>query len=579
MRERTRIVNIALFPIVGIIAFLAYMPSLAAGFLNWDDQLYVTNNPAIRSLDMDFIVWAFTSTEVANWHPLTWISYALDYRLFGPGPFGFHLTNVILHSINTSLVFVLALGLARAADGGRADEVDLQWRRTVIGLVSALLFALHPLHVESVAWVSERKDLLYSFFYLSGLITYLKYASGAGRRPIFFIATLASFALSLMGKPMAITFPAVLLILDYYPLRRLSISRGGLRVLAEKIPFAAIALTSALMAMLAQQKVGSLISLDSASPFMRVLVAVRGYAFYIVKLLIPTDLAQFYPYPADISIFKPEFFGAAALMLAITALCMVFWRQRLFLAVWAYFLVSLAPVSGLVQVGTQAAADRYMYMPSIGFFIFAGVLSAFAISKVMGSALERPVKKTMLAACVFSMTAVFAALGAATVKQEAIWKDPVTFWSHQISLYPSYINAYIFKAMALQELSRSEEALVELVKALEVDTDYAVTYNAIGILYGYMGRMDDSIEWLSMAIELDPKMDIAYSNRGNLYSKAGEYWKAINDYKMAVALKPSNGGAYYNLSQAYAKVGNAEMADKSLRMANASVAGPEAMEE
>ena len=579
MRERTKIINMALFLSVGIAAFLAYMPSLAAGFLNWDDQIYITNNPAIRSLDMDFIVWAFTSTEVANWHPLTWISYAVDYRLFGPGPFGFHLTNVILHSINTSLVFVLASELTRAADGGSGGAGALQWRRAVVGLVSALLFALHPLHVESVAWVSERKDLLYSLFYISGLITYIKYATGDRWQPLFYISTLAAFALSLMGKPMAITFPAVLLILDYYPLRRLSVSREGLRVLVEKIPFAAMALTSALMAMFSQEKVGALVSLDSAPLVMRALVAMRGYAFYIVKLLFPVDLAPFYPYPDDISIFKPEFLGAAALLLTITVLCVIFRKRRLYMALWAYFLVSLAPVSGLAQVGTQAAADRYMYMPSLGFFILAGALVVYAGGKASRSVLERPAKRVMLGACAFVTIAILAALGAATVKQEAVWKDPVTFWSHELSLYPSFTQGYVFKGRALHGTGRYEEAMVELKKALELAPDYAPAYNEIGIVYGKTGRSAESIDSLSKAIELDPSMDRAYNNRGYTYFKAGEYAKAIEDLNRAVALNPANGGAYYNLSQAYAKIGNAEMADLSLKMADASLVDPDAMED
>jgi len=579
MYERTKMINMALLLGTGIVAFLAYMPSLAAGFLNWDDQFYVTNNPSIRSLDMDFIIWAFTSTEVANWHPLTWISYAVDYWLFGPGPFGFHLTNVILHSINTSLVFVLASELTRAADGGSGDTGALQWRRAVVGLVSALLFALHPIHVESVAWVSERKDLLYSLFYISGLITYIKYASGGRRQPLFYISTLAAFALSLMGKPMAITFPAVLLILDYYPLRRLSVSREGLRVLVEKIPFAAIAFTSALMAMFAQEKVGALASLDSVPVMMRVLVALRGYAFYIVKLLFPVDLAPFYPYPDEISMLKPEFIGAAALLLTITVLCLVFRRQRLFMAVWAYFIVSLAPVSGLAQVGVQAAADRYMYMPSLGFFILAGALAVYAGGKASRSALERPAKSFVQAICAFVTIAILAVLGAATVKQEAVWKEPVAFWTHELSLYPSFTQGYVYKGRALHGTGRYEEAMVELKKALELDPAYAAAYNEIGIVYGKTGRFDESIGSLTRATELDPAMDRAFNNRGYTYFKAGEYGKAIEDFNRAVELNPANGGAYYNLSQAYAKTGNAEFADLSLKRADAFLVDPDAMED
>lgn len=562
MRDHKKIFEFALFLGIGILAFLIYIPALDGGFLNWDDEVYVSKNPAMRSLDLDFIVWALTSTQVANWHPLTWISWAIDYKIFGPGPYGFHLTNVILHAINSALVFMLSSRLASMAYGRQTNGNGLDWRALLVGAVSSLLFALHPLHVESVAWVSERKDLLYSLFYITGLMTYLRYASVEKARFIFYIATLAAFALSIMGKAMAVTFPVALLILDYYPLNRLSFSRAGLKVLAEKLPFAALAATSALMAVVAQDRGGALVE---TVPFViRLLVAARGYVFYLLKLVFPADLAPFYPYPspADVRICNPEYIGAIAVLVLITAFCVVFRKKRLYMAVWAFFVMSLLPVVGLIQVGTQAAADRYMYLPSLGLFIIAGALTVLAVERLY-------TRRAILVAAAALAGLTFAALGAVTVRQQAVWKDTLTFWNHELSIYPNCVRCNLMKGVNLREIGRYEEAMESFMTALNLAPGHVRTYSEIGITYGKRGRFDESIGWLSKAIEIDPSLDIAYNNRGYSYFMAGDYGKAIDDFNRAVVLNPSNGGAYYNLAMAYTKTGKAELAEASFKKAAA----------
>ncbi|MEE9614570.1 MAG: hypothetical protein V3W31_06400, partial [Thermodesulfobacteriota bacterium] len=393
--------------IVAAVTFLVYLPALYNGFVSWDDQLYVYENPNIRSLDAEFFGWLPTAVVSNNWHPLTVLSHAVDYALWGPDPMGHHLTSIVLHTLNVFLVFILAVRLVGDA---------LPARALATGAVTALLFGLHPIHVESVVWVSERKDVLCAFFFLLSIIAYLRYVrSGRGEagkgKATAYAASLAFFALALMSKPMAVTLPLVLLILDSYPLRR---TEGARRAVFEKIPFFALSIFTSVITVWAQRTTEAVAALDAHPLATRLFIAVRAYAFYLYKTLFPLGLAPFYPVPENTSLLSIEFMAALALLVVVTVFCAAYLRrERAFSAVWLYYVATLLPVIGLVQVGLQSAADRYMYLPSLGPFLLVGLGA--------GVVVESYPKRDRQAAA-FAALLIMAGLAVGTVRQTGVWK-------------------------------------------------------------------------------------------------------------------------------------------------------------
>jgi hypothetical protein len=367
-------------------------------------------------------------------------THALDYSFWGLDPRGHHLTSIIFHTFNTLLVFILVvqlLGCGRAGKTGIPNGFTGPDKKALIaGIVTALVFGIHPVHVESVAWISERKDVLSVFFFLLSVLAYLKYTSSRNsKRSISYGACLLLFTMALMSKPMAVTLPVVLLILDYYPLGRMSLE-GGLKgakwSLLEKVPFFVLSLLSSLITIWAQHTGGALTTLEAYPLKVRILVALRAYAFYIYKMVLPIDLAPFYPYPRSIDFFAIEFLVSFILLIVITTLCL--WsvkRYKLFSAIWLYYLITLIPVIGIVQVGEQAAADRYTYLPSLGPFLLAGLGA--------GIVFEISSKKLYRTAIIATLVVLSGILVNKTVKQTAIWQDSITLWSYEIKLFPNRV--------------------------------------------------------------------------------------------------------------------------------------------
>lgn len=532
--------------IAAITAFLVYLPALGNGFVNWDDQVYIYESQIIQNLDWDFIRLIFTTSLVSNWHPLTMLSYAIDYKLWGLDPWGYHLENVVLHAVNTFLTALVAHRLAMKVFGKERGVPAF-----FTGLITALLFGLHPLHVESVAWVSERKDVLSGFFFLLSIFTYIKYAEGS-KRGLYYSVTVISFVLALLSKPMAITLPAVLLIMDIYPLGRLGPGTSGIkRVFLEKIPFFALSAASAVLTVWAQKT--ALQSIDMIPFGARVSTAIRAYAFYLYKTVFPVGLAPFYPHPIRLDFFYYQYWGSLVLLLLITGLCLIFYKQyKILLAVWLYYLVTLLPVSGIVQVGMQSAADRYMYIPSLGPFILMGALA--------GSAL-RPSRKGALAAVLAITVIASAAMSLKTVSQTGIWKDSVTFWTYEIDYLgggsareevikvkeehfqtvPPIVLAYYKRGIAYSRKKDYAQAIADLSRAIELNPDYADAYIQRGTAYGRSGDNERALEDLDFAISLRPNYALAYNNRGVAYKLLGDYENARKDFEMAEYLKRRGG--------------------------------------
>lgn len=577
--------------IVGLIVFLAYIPSLENSFVHWDDQQYIYENPGLLSFAFDSksLKSLFTEFAIANWHPLTLFSFAIDYKVWGLDPFGFHLTNIIFHAMNTSLVFLLTTallnhGLNKPMEFADKDLAGQQIQTLYISVISSLLFGLHPLHVESVAWISERKDVLSVFFYTLSVISYLKYAEKLTTRRFYYVFSLVLFALALLSKPMAISLPPVLFILDIFILKR------GL-LIKEKAPFIAFSLVSAYMTIWAQRFGGAVVSIKSLSFFSRLGYAIHAYIFYITKTIAPIGLSPFYPFP-----FKGGFLNITFIT-SIVAFCLIMLyclsqvrKHNVFPAVWLYYIITLIPVIGLVQVGTQFAADRYMYLPSIGPFILAGIGGGFIRAR-FGRRVFYPLFITL-----------FLALTVLTIKQQAVWKDTITLWTQEIRIYgrdtvigykqrasayiskadynkaiedyntairffPDYPDTYVNRGLVMHDLGHLNEAMKDLDKAISLNPENARAYNTRGNVYNSLGEYNKAIKDFDSAIAFKPLMHEAYNNRANAYKGLKDYRRAILDYEKAARLRPDIAAIRYNLSKAYELAGDKPNASMSMKEA------------
>ncbi len=535
---------------VFLFALLLYLPVLKAGFVNWDDPLYVYQNPHIRTLDLG---WVFTAVVASNYHPLTLLSHTLDYALFGLEPWGHHLTSIMLHALNSALFFILGQRLLAMVCGEK--EKSSHWRPALGALGAALLFAAHPLHVESVAWVSERKDVLSAFFFLLSILAYLGYATRRDKA-LPYALTLILFVLALLSKPMAVTLPVVLLLLDYYPLKRTG--RGWSRLVIEKIPFFVLSAASAVLTVWAQRTGGGLRGLETHGLATRIYLAVRAVLFYIYKLILPVDLSPYYPLPFYTSLVSTAFLGSLVLIVVITIICVLLLRlKRWPLTLWLFYLVTLLPVSGLVTVGGQAVADRYAYIPTMGFFLLAGAaLCRFMTSHERGG-LGRPL--------LVLPVLVIIVLGVQTFRQERIWHDSISLMSRAIELYPDRAAIpYNNRGLAYDSLGERERALADYNVAIAISPEFVDAYINRGIVYGEGSLFGKAIEDFNRAIAIAPTSAKAYLNRGVAYLSMGDYGAAINDLERATSLDPANAAAFYNLGIAYMETGQREKALRAM---------------
>jgi len=547
----------------------AYLSALQNGFVNFDDNVYVYKNAAISTLDWGFIKDSFFGFYYLNWHPLTMISYAVDYSLWGLDPFGYHLTNIVLHSINTFLVGILACMLLKAEGTPRPPLFTY-----VSVAVAALLFGLHPVHVESVAWISERKDVLSGLFFLLAIIAYIRYSSSTCKALYYSASLLFSF-LALISKPMAVTLPLVLLILDYYPLKR----QPSLKAIVEKIPFALLALLSTVMTLSAQTAASSFTS----SLWERALVSIRAYVFYLKKMALPLDFAPFYPIAPLPELFSPAYLIPLLVCCALAAFCVIKRETRIYPAVFAFYLITLVPVIGIVQISTHLAADRYMYLPSLGPFMLAGIGTAWL------AALFNKRRHIVL----IPTLAILVSLAFVSKRQIHVWEDSISLWSHEIEQYPSVYLAYNNRAVAFTEEGHYMQAIEDLQKSINLAPDFIPAYINLGDAYRKIGRKETAAEVYSAGLQVHPDNAELLFERGLTYNNMGEFAMAAGDftavlthgfhiealiYRAAALIKlgdlqraaddlsavlkadPQNALAHYGMAEVYFKSGNAELA-------------------
>ncbi len=500
----------------------AYWPATRNGFINYDDPLYVTSNVHVQSgLTWHNLQWAFGHPVVGNWHPVTMLSHMLDCQVYGLKPWGHHLTSLLLHAANTALVFLLLRSLT-----------GMLWRSWMV----AALFGLHPLHVESVAWVAERKDVLSAFFGLLCLIAYARYA----RKPdnplsafsyLYYWAALVLFALGLMSKPMLVTLPFVLLLLDFWPLQRLNPSTLQ-RLLVEKIPFFILAAAVSVATYLVQRQTGMMESLQMVPLGARVENALISWCRYLGKLFWPEHLAVFYPYPAQDWPIGWVFLAFVALagLSAFAALQRT--RHPYLLAGWLWFCGTLVPVIGLVQVGGQAMADRYTYIPSVGLFIMV-VWGACAL------AARWPSHAIVLGG---AGGAAILACAALTQQQLGYWQNNETLYHHALAVTESNYLAHHNLGIALFNESQYDDAISQYRDALRVEPDNAEAHYDLGAALAVKGRTHDAISEFQKAIQLNPNNAAAHANLGTALGGEGQVAEAISEYREAVRLQPDNAG-------------------------------------
>lgn len=554
---------------IALVTFIVYLPALGNGFVEWwDDQWYVTANPGIRTIDIEFFRWAFTSVIHSNWHPLTIFSYAIDYAIWGLDPFGYHLVNNILHAINTALVFILALRLTALSTGGETNRPATF--ELASAMVAALLFGLHPLHVESVAWVSERKDLLSTLFYLLAVMAYISPSLSNKKLPRL-SATTGLFILALLSKPMAISLPVVLLLLDIYPLRAVDITsiKSVAKAVIKKTPFLILAVISAALTIWAQKK--GLVPLEVYSLPERFALSIRAYGFYLYKMALPFGLAHFYPRPEKIEFFSSGYLAAYALFTILTAAALIsVKRHKALTLAWFFYLITLIPVIGIVQVGSQAAADRYTYLPSIGIFLLAGAGTGRLAKKY----------DLKMRHIIIILAVIFAPISYLTIRQTGIWKDSLTLLTHEIELYPTF-QAYANRAEAYSKAGLHEKAVFDYTKVIEM----AAAEGRTEVVYkGYIGRgatqmgtgdAYKAIDDYMAAIEVIPDGFVAHNNLGNSYKAVKDYPNAVASYQKAAVLRPEAPEPYFNLAIAYIETGDDDKAVEYMNMA-ASLGSKEA---
>lgn len=492
-------------------------------FISLDDADYVSDNPQVKAgLTWAGIRWAFTTTHACNWHPLTWLSHMADTTLFGPGPLGPHSTNLALHVANAVLLLLLLQRLTGSL-----------WRSACV----AALFALHPLRVESVAWVSERKDVLSAFFFLLTLYSYTHYVQRLQHRAVWYAGTLALFALGLLSKPMLVTLPCVLLLLDVWPLGRTTFFKPLLR---EKLPFFALSAAACFATYYAQHQGGAIRTFMSLPFFQRLENACVAYVQYLGQTFRPVDLAIYYPLPAHWPV--TTLFFALALLIALTAGALRQASGKPFIAFgWFWFIGMLVPVIGLVQVGNQSMADRYTYLPSIGLFILlvwgtAELVSNYKIRRVCLS---------------LGLSLAVVALGFFTRIQLSHWHDSETLFRHTLAVTHNNFVAHYNLGSALLHLGRANEAIEQFEKALAIHPRYAEAHVDFGNALLLQQRPHDAIFHYQEAIKLQPPLGNAHYNLGTTLLQLGRLDEAIESLTHAAALQPQSAMPALNLGNAF----------------------------
>ncbi len=525
--------------------FFVYWQVHHFGFVNFDDNIYITENSHIQSgITSKEICWAFTTRYFELWNPLVWLSFMLDYQFYGLNAAGYHLTNLFLHILSTLLLFWLFSRMTKAL-----------WKSAFI----AAFFALHPLHVESVAWVAERKDVLSAFFWILTLCLYVYYTE----KPVIkrYLLILLTFSLALLSKPMVVTLPIIMILLDYWPLKRFETQKGSafLWQMKEKLPFFVLSLVLVVITLLSPEKTTekhfSLISRFANAPV--------SFIIYLKKTFWPNDLSVFYPFQEQIPSW--QVLGAFFLIIVVSISIIALRKRSPYLFVgWLWYAITILPVIGIIQINLQAMADRYTYLPLIGI----SIMLAWGIPPLFGTGnMRKKIIFPMAIAFLFSMSFV-------AWKQCGYWENAIALYKYILQTTKNNYAAHINLGSSLFDEGRTEEAISHYNEAIRIMPNLFLSYDKRGIALAKAGRHQLAIDDFNEAIRLKPDYDNAYYNRGTLYQGLGRYQSAISDLSETIRLKPDHLAAYFNRGSLYISLGRYQQAiddlSKVIRLNSAS---------
>ncbi len=548
MRRETLI---CLFLVAAIL--VVYWQVMDHEFIVYDDNVYVTDNPYVKEgLTGGSASWALTTTKGGNWHPLTWLSHMLDCQLYGLNPWGHHLTSVIFHIANTILLFLCLRWMTAAV-----------WRSALV----AALFALHPLHVESVAWVAERKDVLSTFFWMLTTLAYINYAKRPKNKRYLFVFVF--FSLGLMAKPMLVTLPFVLLLLDYWPLNRLQFpaqcvsaeDRAGSpvassqqlplrKLIMEKVPLLVMSGVSCAITVWAQQQAGALSGLKAVPYRWRMTNGLVSYVSYIGKMIWPQGLAVFYPHPVNsLPIWESALAGFFLVIVSAVVVRLAIRYQYGFVG-WLWYLGTLVPVIGLVQVGEQAIADRYTYVPLIGLFI---------VIAWWGADIGKGSRHRLVLVNILAMIFVLG-LTVCSRQQVRYWKNSIDLFENTLEVTADNYVAHFTLGNALALRGNLVEAITHYEEALRIRPNYAEAHHNLGNALALRGNLVEAITHYKEALRINPNYAEAHRNLGVGLDQQGNHEEAMYHYAEALRINPEDSQSHNNLGVALAEQGRLDEA-------------------
>jgi len=555
--------------LVGIATFIAFLPALWNGFV-WDDLSNLVNNLNYRGMGWNELRWMFSTFRLGHYQPLSWVTFGLDYLLWGMDPFGYHLTNLLLHTANAVVFYFIALRLLSLVFSHSRDGENAQLR--IASVTAALFFAIHPLRVESVAWLTERRDVLSALLALCTVLFYLRAASALNRVSRWRCLGLAVgfYGLSLFSKATGITLPAVLLILDIYPLRRLGQGRGkwfGVEVRDvwwEKVPFVILAIPFSVLALMAQREAGALKLLRQYGVGARMAQAFFGIAFYLWKSVLPIRLSPLYELSDS---FRPSdwpFVLSGLVVLALTIVLFVYRRRRPgALACWVCYIIVVSPVLGIAQSGIQLVADRYTYLSCLSWAVMAGAGICLGWNRLAAGR----VTHNAFVAGAGLVASVLLVLGGLTWHQCGIWHDTEGLWSYAALVAPESDIVHYNLGLTLEKRGDFEGAVQNYRQALKTNPASSdVNYNLAGLL-ARGGESEEAIRHYQRALETEPNAPDAQNNLGELLMRRGELVQATQHFQQAIAINPKYAKAFNNLGAALSQQGDVDGAIQDYRKA------------
>lgn len=578
---------------IALVTLAAFSPALWNGFVEWDDYVNLVDNPNYRGLGWKNLQWMFTTVLMGQWIPLTWLTFGVDYLVWGMKPFGYHLTSLLLHAANAAVFYLIALRLLRLATSGWTDTT-----LRLSGAAAALFFALHPLRAESVAWATERRDVLSGLFFLLAVLTYLMAcdADGARRRRVLF-GSVGCYALAMASKPIVVTLPLLLILLDIYPLGRLGgrwrdwISLEARRVWMEKVPYFILAFAGGAMALYAMLANSFLTSLERLPLPDRLAVVLHSLWFYVWRTVIPLGLSPLYELPPEVNLPDLRFVASA---IAVGMLTVGLWvlrrRWPAGLAVWASYALILAPVSGLLHNGHQLTNDRYSYLPCLGWALLVGA----AVGAVIRAWERGQLRPSVARLAAWGGAVWFLGLAVLTWQQVQVWRDTDTLWRYalesnpncaiclgnlgvslvnrgipgpaiehfqrELAVRPDRVAAHGNLALALLNAGRMPEAFWHFRQALELRPADSQVLNNLSVALIRQGKLKEAIEHLRQAMEINPANPMVQTNLGVALTDLGRPDEAIPHFLQAIELKPLAPLPRFGLGRAYLMLGKTELA-------------------